>query len=60
MIAQKIKKNKSKNNNNTNNETPSENKSEAIKDEETEDAKQIKIPILITVSKMVNQTEDVK
>ena len=50
-----IKRKKNKSNNN-NNESPSENNSEIIKDKETEDVKQIKIPILITVSKMVNQT----
>ena len=55
----KRKKNKSKNNNNTitNNETPSENNNETAKEEENEDIKKIKIPIVITVSKLVNQTE---
>ena len=56
----KRKKNKSKKNNSTNNETPSKNISETIKFGETEDVKQIKMPILITVSKMVNQTEGEK
>ena len=53
----KRKKNKSKNNNNPNNETQSENNNETTKEEEIEDIKKIKIPIVITVSKMVNQTE---
>ena len=53
----KRKKNKSKNNNNPNNETQSENNNETTKEEETEGIKKIKIPIVITVSKMVNQTE---
>ena len=53
----KRKKNKSKNNDNPNNETQSENNNEATKEEEIEGIKKIKIPIVITVSKMVNQTE---
>ena len=53
----KRKKNKSKNNDNPNNETQSENNNETTKEEEIEDIKKIKIPIVITVSKMVNQTE---
>ena len=53
----KRKKNKSKNNNNPNNETQSENNNETTKEEEIEGIKKIKIPIVITVSKMVNQTE---
>ena len=53
----KRKKNKSKNNNNPNNGTQSENNNETTKEEEIEDIKKIKIPIVITVSKMVNQTE---
>ena len=56
----KRKKNKSKNNNNTSNETPTDNNNETSNGEENEDLKQIKIPILITVSKMVNQTEGEK
>jgi len=55
----KRKKNKSKNNNNISSETPTDNNNnnEATNGEENEIIKQIKIPILITVSKMVNQTE---
>ena len=53
----KRKKNKSKNNDNPNNETQSENNNETTKEEEIEGIKKIKIPIVITVSKMVNQTE---
>ena len=53
----KRKKNKSKNNNNNRDETPTDNNNETTNDEENEVIKQIKIPILITVSKMVNQTE---
>ena len=40
-----------------NNGTQSENNNETTKEEEIEDIKKIKIPIVITVSKMVNQTE---